>query len=286
MSLLEHPETILIALSYLVLYVIVFFLAKWVKGLTASYNLDEQLTVYDNVAVAVSAAGYFIGVTCIFIGAVADSHVASPMDGLMEWLSSAGYAVGGILLLQVSRVLNERLILNKFSVEKEIIKDRNPGTGVVEGAVYVASGMIIGGSIQGEGGGPLTALVFWALGQLCLILFARIYERLSPYNVHEEIERDNVAAGLGFSGGLISIGVIIMKAVSGNFSGWQEDLIAMGLDVAIVLVYLVFVRFIFDRFVLRHSDLNTEISQDQNIGAGLLEMVVSIAFSAVLYAVI
>jgi uncharacterized membrane protein YjfL (UPF0719 family) len=204
----------------------------------------------------------------------------------MEWLSSAGYAVGGILLLQVSRVLNERLILNKFSVEKEIIKDRNPGTGVVEGAVYVASGMIIGGSIQGEGGGPLTALVFWALGQLCLILFARIYERLSPYNVHEEIERDNVAAGLGFSGGLISIGVIIMKAVSGNFSGWQEDLIAMGLDVAIVLVYLVFVRFIFDRFVLRHSDLNTEISQDQNIGAGLLEMVVSIAFSAVLYAVI
>jgi uncharacterized membrane protein YjfL (UPF0719 family) len=264
--------------GYILLYVLLFFFARWLKGLFSSYRLDEQLTEYDNNAVSVSVAGYFIGITAIFIGAL-----SGPSVGIWEdYLSVTGYALAGILLLNFTRILNDRLILYKFSVDKEIVRDQNVGTGVIEAAIYIATGLIIGGSVHGEGGGPLSALVFFVIGQLCLILFGLIYARMSPYEVHDEIEKDNVAAGLGFAGGLIAIGIIIMNAISGRFNGWVEDLTDLGLDILVVFVYLIGVRLIFDRLVLRNSNLTTEIVEDQNLGAGLLEMVVAICFSVVL----
>ncbi|MEO0897349.1 MAG: DUF350 domain-containing protein [Bacteroidota bacterium] len=282
MEFLTQYEGLLYDLGALVLYLLIFFVAKWLKSVFSSYKLDEQLTEYDNNAVSVSVAGYFMGVTAIFIG----SNGGSGSDPLNDFLNVVGYSLAGILLLNLSKIINDKLILYKFSVDKEIIKDQNPGTGVVEGAMYLASGLVIGGSISGEGGGPLTALAFYAIGQICLVLFGLLYVRTSPYDVHAEIEKDNIAAGLGFSGGLISIGIIIMKAVSGDFTGWIEDLTALGMDILIIFIYLVVVRFIFDKLVLRNSNLATEISEDQNIGAGLLEMIVAVCFSLTLFFVL
>ncbi|GAB4414953.1 MAG: hypothetical protein OHK0039_23170 [Bacteroidia bacterium] len=287
MERFASPLTLLINLGYLALYVALFFFAKWLKGRLSGYNLDEQLTEYDNPAVAVSVSGYFMAVTAIFAGAVmAPMGVTGVLPDTVWWedfLLVTAYTLGGILLLQVARVINNKLILYKFSVEKEIVKDQNPGTGVVEGAAYLASGLIIGGSISGEGGGPLVSLVFYLLGQLCLVLFAWIYVRIAPYSIHDEIERDNTAAGLGFAGALVSIGIIVMRAVSGGFGGWAHDLAELGLDVLVVFVYLIGVRLVFDKLILQRSDLQQEIAQDRNISAGLLEMVVAICFSVVLF---
>ena len=284
MDIFSNPSAILLNAGYLGLYLLLFFFAKWIKGVFSTYKLDEQLTEFDNNAVSVSVAGYFIGITAIFIGAMSGESAGANMG--QEFVIVTGYSLAGILLLHLSRIINQKLILYKFSVDKEIIKDQNPGTGVVEGAAYVASGLIIGGSISGEGGGPLVALTFYVLGQVFLVLFAFLYVKLTPYSVHDEIEKDNVAAGLGFAGGLISIGIIVMKGVSGDFVSWSQDLTALGLDVALVFVYLIVVRFVFDKLVLRNSDLNTEIANDQNLGAGLLEMIVAICFSSVLYFVL
>lgn len=291
MELPSSLQAILFNAGFVLLYLLLFFVAKWVKARLSPYNLDEQLTEYDNVAVSVSVAGYFMAVTAIFVGAVmpgeggGDSARPDPL-WWEQYLIVAGYTLGGIALLQLSRFLNDKLILYRFNVNKEIIKDQNPGTGVVEGAAYLASGLIIGGAIHGEGGGPLSALVFYLLGQLCLILFGLLYAKLSPYSLHDEIERDNTAAGLGFAGTLIAIGIIIMRAISGPFTGWATDLATLGIDVLLVFVYLVVVRFVFDKLILRRSDLQTEIAQDQNLGAGLLEMVVAISFATVLFFVL
>ncbi|MDW3647441.1 MAG: DUF350 domain-containing protein [Bacteroidia bacterium] len=298
---LPEPTTIIVNTLFILSYIGLFFFAKWLKGAFSSYNLDEQLTHYDNNAVSVSTAGYFVGVTAVFIGAIVDpapnltlaeraaispNISAFDMDTFLDLSLSVGIAIAGILLLHGARLVNRKLILTEFSVDKEIIKDQNPGTGVVEAASYIASGLIIAGALHGEGSNLFISLVFFILGQLCLILFARIYAKLTPYSVHDEIEKDNLAAGLGFAGGLISIGIIVMQAVSGNFSGWVEDLSLLAVEVLVVFVYLIAVRFIFDKFILRNSDLNTEIAQDQNIGAGLLEMVVAICFSLVLFFII
>ncbi len=273
------PEEIISSVSLLVSFIVVFLVAKWLKDLLTPFNLNKQLTTEDNLAVAISITGYFIGVTIIFLGAVDGPSVGI----IQDLIAVTGYSLGGAILLNISRILNDKLILYKFSTIKEIIEDKNPGTGVVQAASYVASGLIIAGAIHGEGGGILSALIFFLVGQVILIVFGLIYEKVTPYSVHDEIEKDNTAAGLGFAGGLVSIGVIIFKAISGDLESYADHFSTLGFDVALIIVLIVFVRFFFDKLIIPKADLAKEISEDKNVGAGMLEAFVSICFAAVLY---
>jgi len=273
------PEEIISSVSLLVSFIVVFLVAKWLKDLLTPFNLNKQLTTEDNLAVAISITGYFIGVTIIFLGAVDGPSVGI----IQDLIAVTGYSLGGAILLNISRILNDKLILYKFSTIKEIIEDKNPGTGVVQAASYVASGLIIAGAVHGEGGGILSALIFFLVGQVILIVFGLIYEKVTPYSVHDEIEKDNTAAGLGFAGGLVSIGVIIFKAISGDLESYADHFSTLGFDVALIIVLIVFVRFFFDKLIIPKADLAKEISEDKNVGAGMLEAFVSICFAAVLY---
>jgi len=276
------PEAWISSFSLLFVYIVLFTLAKWINHLTLPYHLNKQLTEEDNPAVAVSLVGYFVGVTVIYIGAVDGEGYGLLLDMMLV----SAYSLGGILCLNLSRWINDKLILSKFSVTKEIIEDRNAGTGIVQAASYIASGLVIAGAVHGEGGGAVSALVFYVVGQVILIVFAWIYEKVTPYSFHDEIEKDNLAAGLGFSGGMIAIGIIIMKATSGDFESYADHFSTLAFDIALILVYIVFVRYFFDKVIIPGADLSDEISQDKNIGAGLMEMFVSISFATVLFFVL
>ncbi|MDN5871829.1 MAG: DUF350 domain-containing protein [Nitrococcus sp.] len=268
--------------AMLALFVLVFLIAKAVKELATDFDIRAQLTGHDNPAVAIALAGYYLGVMIVFIGAY-----LGPSEGLLNDLLVVGlYSLLGILLLNVARWSNDHFIMHTFSVRKELLEDHNAGTAAVVFASYVASGLVVAGAIHGEGGGIITALVFFALGQAALVIFTWVYDWIAPYSLHEEIERDNVAAGVGFAGALIGIGLIVMDAVSGDFIGWVQNLTVFVVEFAVVVVFLVLVRLFFDRVVLSGADLNREIAQDRNLGAGFLELTISIGFSAVLVAII
>lgn len=268
--------------ALLVLFAVLFVVAKWLNDLVTAHAVDHELTKQDNPALAVSIAGYYLGIIIVFIGAV----IGPSTSLLWDLLLVGGYGFGGIVLLLISRVINDRLILRGFSADRELIEDQNLGTGAVLFGSYVASALIVAGSIQGEGGGPHTALAFYALGQVALVGFTWIYDWMAPYSLLDQIEQDNVAAGVGFGGALIAIGIIVMRAVSGPFVSWAADLQYLGLNVLIVFVYLLGIRLFFDRIVIPRSDLNLEITRDRNVGAGLLEGSVSIGFAAVLFFVL
>jgi len=267
---------------FVVLFAAVFMIGRWANRMVTSYDVEEVLTEEDNPALAISLSGYYLGIVIIYVGAL-----IGPSHGLQtDLLLVGGYALGGVLLLLLSRYLNDKLILPGFSTDREILDDQNPGTGVVRFGSYVASALIVAGAVHGEGGGPHTALAFYALGQVALLLFLWLYEFMTPYSLHDQIEQDNVAAGIGLSGALVAIGLIIMRAVSGDFVGWVGNLRILGLDLLVIFVYLVGVRFFFDKMMIPESDLNVEIVQDRNVGAGLLEFAVSVGFSAVLFFVL
>jgi len=115
------------------------------------------------------------------------------------------------------------------------------------------------------------------------VLFARIYNLITPFNIHDEIERDNIAAGVAFGGTLIALGVILMNAASGDFVSWPYNLMVFVEKTALACLLLPIFRIVLDKLFIRNSDLNHEISQDQNLGAGILEMTNAIGFSVVLY---
>ncbi|MFB6306050.1 MAG: DUF350 domain-containing protein [Flavobacteriales bacterium] len=279
--------------SFLLLFLAIFIISKWLLDLFTPFSLDENLTGKDNFALGISVSGYLAGVTIIFIGAT-----IGPSHGLFNDLISVGeYSVLGLLLLNAARKINDKFTFHKFSVRKEILEDKNAGTGIVVLGAYISSALVIAGAVHGEvklngseGGGwesgmygVFSAISFFLIGQLALILFSKIYEAVTPYSFHNEIENDNVAAGMGFSGGMIAIGLIIMKAISGDLISWKQQLFGLGLDLLLIFVLLIFIRFIFDKLIIPQHDLSDEIKKDKNLAAGILEMTVSICFACVIY---
>jgi len=261
------------------LCMVLFLLAKMVKDFTTSYSINKELTEKDNLAVAVSMLGYFLATLIVILGAL-----AGPSKGLLaDTLAVGGWGLFGIVLLNVSRVINDKFILRKFKNVKELVEDRNVGTGAVEFGSYIASGLVIAGSIHGEGGSVWTALAFFAASQVALVIFALIYELITPFNVHEEIERDNVAAGISFGGTLIALGVVLLNGTVGNFVSWGSNFLNFALYAVVGFILLPIVRFLFDRLIIPHADLNHEIKNDQNVGLGLLEMGIAVSFAVILF---
>jgi uncharacterized membrane protein YjfL (UPF0719 family) len=263
-------DNLVSAAIFIIVFFIFFFIGKVINDLLhREYKLNFELVEKDNAALALAVVGYYFGLVLAIGGTI-----AGPSVGLVEDLYDLViYGILSIILLNISWFLCDKLILYKFRVSEELIRDHNQGTGVVSAGISVASGFIIYGAVSGEGGSIWTVLVFWALGQVLLILAGLVYELITPYNIHEEIEKDNVAAGVSFAGALVSIGVIIGLAGEGDFTAWSIDLpVYLGFAV-LGLILLPIIRLLTDKVLLPTVKLSDEISAQEkpNVGAAYVE---------------
>lgn len=263
-------DAALTALVYLAACFILFLLGKWAYQLFhRKVNVQHELVEKDNFAFAIAHVGYFIGLL-LAIG----SAVVGPSSGLVQDLIDIFlYGIIAIVLLNLSVFINDALVFRRFSMYKEIVEDRNAGTGVIEAANSIATGLIIMGAVSGEGGGVVTALAFWGIGQVLLMLTGWVYNLIVPYDVHDYIEKDNIPVGLAFAGAIISIGNLIRYGLMTDFFSWTESLINVGLDVGLGLLFLPVVRLFADKILLPGRNLTDELINQEhpNIGAGLIE---------------
>ena len=139
--------------------------------------------------------------------------------------------------------------------------------------MYIATGLVIYGASQGKLGTIWTSAAFWLLGQVVLVIGGLVYNLITPYDVHSEIERDNVAAGVGFAGALVGLGNIVRHAVTGDFISWAVDLQSFAVFAIIGLVLLPIVRVATDVILLPGRKLADEIANQEhpNRGAGFIE---------------
>ncbi len=255
---------------YLISAFVLFWIGKLVKDLTTtSYSVREELVEKDNVALGVAMAGYYFGLIMAIGGTL-----SGPSQGLENDLIDIGiYGLLAIILLNLSRLVNDGLILHGFKIRDELIDDQNAGTGVVIAASYIATGLVIFGAVSGEIGGIVTTVIFWALGQAALVLAGLVYEWITPYSIHDEIEKDNVAAGVAFAGALIGIGVIVFHASAGDFISWAVNLQDFAIEVVVGLILLPIARFISDVILLPGQKLTDEIANQEhpNLAAGFIE---------------
>lgn len=266
------------AAAFIVLYAFVFLLAKWAKDLFTPYKINEELGQNDNFAISLAMSGYYFATAAVFIGAL-----LGPSHGLVNDLITVGeYSLLGLFFLNISRWFNEKIILWKFCDTEQLVKEHNLGVGAVHFGVYVATGLIAAGSISGEGSGALSAAVFFVLGQISLFLFSFIYNLFTPYNIHDELEKKNVAVGIAFGGTMIALGIIILNGVSGDLTDWKQDIILFAVVNVMAFVFLPAIRFIMDKLVIPGHDLSKEIRDDRNVGAGMLEATVAISFATIL----
>ena len=248
----------------------IFAVGHWVFILfRRSYAIQSELVEKDNAAFALVLCGYYLGLT-FSIGGV----IAGPSAGLEnDLIDMLVYGPLAIILLNLSALINDRFILSEFNIKKEILQDQNCGTGVVEFAIFIATGLNIFGALYGVGGSIVTAVVFWFVGQAVLILASKYYNFITQYNIHEQIENDNVAVGIGFAGALIAIGNLLRAASAENFISWQDNLTTFIIFIGIGVILLPVIRTLTDRILLPGRSLSDELVNQvkPNQGAAFLE---------------
>lgn len=263
-------NNLILAIIYIFCAFVLFLIGKVVyDGIHRSYRLNEELVKKDNAALAIAMVGYYLGLT-LAIGGVISGPSAGLTEDLIDILI---YGPLAIILMNISAVINDKFILYKFNNTKELIEDQNVGTGVVECAVYLATGMIIFGSISGEDGSVITAVAFWGLGQVALVGTGLVYNFITPYDIHEHIEKDNVAVGVSFAGALIAMGNIIRHSVSGDFHSWGENLTTFISFVILGFVFLPVIRVLSDKVLLPGEKITDELVHQEkpNLGVAFIE---------------
>ena len=271
---------------FLVLSLIMLWIGKKVYDIFTPYKIDKELTTNDNKAVAVSFAGYLTGLGIIIWGVV--SSPSSP-DNIMFGMEISDTALLitdivqviiwssiGIVLLNISKLVNDKLILSKFNNTKELIEDKNVGTGAVDFGAFIASAIIIKSVVSGETTTSLVyeilgTLVFFVAGQILFIIFAMIYQKITSYDFHAEIERDNAAAGVSFGLSLIAVGMLIAHPILNS-----DSLVRVGIWFLLGTILLIISKKIVDKLIFPDHKVDDEISKDQNWGVALVDGLISI----------
>ena len=270
-------------LLYLSNSLILFLIGKYLFTLThRKISLSKELVKKDNFAFALMITGYYIALLICLSGAIGDTS----SDIRNDLLEMTIFGVSAIILLNTTSWLNERILLRKYKIEREIIKHEIVGTGIIEAANYIASGLIIYGAMVDETvnlfpgqtygyllSGLVTLIAFWALGQLLLLLTAFVYNAILPYEVHDEIEKNNTAAAIGYAGAIIAIAILISYGISGDFTGWGDHFLDIAIDVGLGLLLLPIARWITDWVLLPGERLTDEIVNQEhpNKGAAIIE---------------
>jgi len=262
---------------YLAVVLGLLVLGKWLyDALHRRFVLRTELVEKDNLAVALAVSGYYLGLVIVLGGVVSGPASFSVIDDVIGLVI---FGVLGTVLLNLSAWVNDAVVFSKFDNEREIVEDRNAGMGAVEAGNYIAVGLITAGAMSGEGG-LVPGLVYWFAGLVALIVAGLLYDKMTSYDLHDEIEKDNVAVGVAFAGVLIGFGNIIRLAGEGDFVSWNQSLTEFGYYTVVGLFLLPLVRLFADKVLLPGASLSDELVKDRpNLGAGVLEAVSYVAAS-------
>ena len=231
--MLSILDGLLTTLTYVSVSFLLFFLGKLVYQLfhprvKVAYELVEN----DNLAFAFAHVGYFIGLL-LAIGSV----MVGESEGLINDLIGIGsYGLLSIVLLNLSLIINDKIILSKFDLEKEVFNDKNVGTGIVEGANAIATGLVVMGAITGEGfgeAGPIVNILIYWIRARSFFLTSKIYNLMTSYDIHDHIEKGNTAVAVGYSGAIISISNLINNALAHDFESWMITFQDVGFNVIV-----------------------------------------------------
>jgi uncharacterized membrane protein YjfL (UPF0719 family) len=268
-------EVIFVVVAALVLLLLARWVLQWIFG----HSLRVMLTDHDNPAIGLAVAGYLFGVIWTIT-----VLLSAPGRGLWrDVLDVLLYGGLGIILLTAVALVSCRLFLGLRV--REHLEAHNVAAAIVVAGVFVATSLTYSGTLSGEGGGFWVLLLFFVLGQLALLGMTYVFRWLTDYDDVQEIASGNIAAGLALAGLLVAMGIVVGRAVAGDFIGLGESLWHFFLALLVFVVFYPVRQLVVQGLILggslhwRAMLLDREIAQDKNVAAGLLEAMAYIATS-------
>ncbi|MEW7292468.1 DUF350 domain-containing protein [Aquimarina sp. 2304DJ70-9] len=270
-NFLETIDNLITALIYLIVSFVLFLIGKKVYQLFhRSINMDQELVEKDNLAFSFANVGYYIGLVIVISAVYSGEGIGHIVDDLIE---VGIYGLLSILLLNISILISDKVILRKFSIKKEIVEDQNTGVGILEAAICIANSLVIYGVITENQDNFFEILILWMIAQFVLALVSVVYNKITPYDIHEYIKKDNVAVGIGFSGAIVAVANLVRFGTQMEADSWiivGENLL---LETGIGLLLLPLARVLTDKILLPKRNLTDEIINQEkpNIGAAIIE---------------
>ncbi|MGA7937689.1 MAG: DUF350 domain-containing protein [Kovacikia sp.] len=276
-------NTVFSQITLVAVEIVIGFAVFWVGQFTYQklfrrIELNLELFVRDNPAVAIALVGYYLGLVIALAG-VLDKIGKTWQEQLFNLIS---YGAGVIVLMLVGAWVGDRFILRRCDTAREIREEQNVGAASVEAGVHIANGLILSAALAGQSGGWLVGLACWVIGMAVLVLVSAIYPRIANYNVFGEIcRRNNPAAGVALAGLLIATGNVIRVAFAPEFQNWPQSFAQYMLGLGICLLALAAIRWIADLVLVPGAKISDEIVNQSvpNLGAGLIEAFAYIAGS-------
>ena len=256
-------------------------------------DFDDDIHIDDgNLAVGLRRSGLYLGIAIALSGAMTGTSKGFFIDSIQLFID--GLIITGFMFS--CRFINDYMMLGNIDNDAECIKEftdakgntivGNTAVGMVEAGMYIATGFILNGSVAGTSGsfvlGIASAILFFVLGQLALLIFGLVYELVTPFNVRLEIKQNNLAAGIGLGGILIALGIILRASIAGPFTGWANDIISFGIYAAFGIILLLIFRVVADKLLLPTTNIATEIKEDKNVAALLVVQSAVIAVAIII----
>ena len=239
----------------------------WVVGKIEGYHPVNEMLFRDNSALGVRYAFFAIAIVFALLG-IFDR--AQGDSGIVDFVA---HAVVAILLIYLSRFLNDWFILYHFDNNREVVQEKNIAVAVVEGATYLASAYVIAGAFYDWEAGLWLAIVWFLIGQALLILLALLYRALSR-GADTQLDGQNLAVGVSLGSFLLSGGIVCGAVISGPSKGWQQDTLVVTAYIVGWIVLMLVAHFVSDALVFRKSRLGDEVMEQRNLAAALFKAII------------
>jgi uncharacterized membrane protein YjfL (UPF0719 family) len=275
------------ALPLFALAFVLLLLGKEFFDRTTPYSIDTEITGRDNAAFGLCLSGYLLGLAI----ALAGGFSGTGTDLFYDLGILLVNGIASILLLRASIYVNDKWILSQFSVDREMIQDRNAGTGAVVAGTCIATGLLLNGILTGESAGYVSAvrdvLIYWVCGQILLIAGGQVFQWITSYDVHRVVgKEDNVPAGVSFGGFMVGLGFVARAGITRAQSHVFSELVRFAVIGVLGLILLACARVVADRVLMPKSSLTKEVVKDRNLAAGLLAATTFITVAILLAAAI
>lgn len=257
----------------------VLFIGSFFYNLTVNKGSEH---VQGNSALGITRAGFLLG-----LGLAASGGLFTAPDGPAKPIMIGIIGLVSMILLKISLIINDKLVLPYIDNMEEIVIRRNICVAFVEMGGCIATGLMINGAMSGKADSLAEKLAFgtayWAVGQVLLVLAAKMFYLIAGYDVRKLIESQNLAAGLSFGGFLAATGIIIDAAMYGVSTDLASEAITIMVFVFIGMSLLVLANKGLSKILLPGKKMGTEIEAG-NLSAATLFTAGSIVIALLFFA--
>jgi uncharacterized membrane protein YjfL (UPF0719 family) len=249
---------------YTLIYIGFALVLKLVLNFRASaYYQADDLIADGNLAVGLRRSGAQLGLAIAMLGVMGGSGTESLVEDLTH---TAIYGLIATLFIISSLIITDKLVLPGIKT-MQALKDNNAAVGFVEFGMLVATGIIAYSSILGEGGGLLSSLIYFLVGQITLVILTLAYEHLAhrQFKIIAAIGDNQMASGIYVAGKLIAYALILKSAIAGNVTTDSIEVLALDFITiaALGMVMLYVFELIIDWLIVTSTKVSSILAENK-----------------------